>query len=707
MGAHLANRLLRSLAAVWAVAPLTAVAQGASQAADTVTASASFPADRFVAGDAAITFTLTRPIGPAEGRVALMIGTLDVSALVERTATTVTYRPRGIRLPSGEHEVVLYLVTDRAWNAIGRAPIKVLAQGGFTSAATTPSAALNMKGQLAEGHSGQAPEPERPTYQDFTLTGGLQSAHVRGGWTLRTQSNYLGASRREEALRYGLLQDNAPRIDLSDYAVQLERGRVAFGLGHVSTGGNRHLMNAFASRGVSAAVRGAVANLAVAAVNGSSIVGWNNISGLENGNHRLYSATVGLELRPQRPGALHLDATMVDGSLLPQTSFTQGAVVDAERSTGGGVQLAASTPGQRLRLAAGLSRSRFDNPDRDVQLEGELPIVSVRRETREAQYAELGATLLQSATLPKLFATTLNAGYRYERVDPLYRSIGTFVQADRLQHGFDVGGNFGALSVQLTHARGNDNLDGLASMLTTRTRMSTATASLPLAGLLRVRRHTAWWPLLAYGQNWTRQFGTGVPVNGDFSASHVPDQVSVIHDASIAWQLAKWRLQYRFNQSDQDNRQTGRERADLTGTMNTVSLGLMPHANVDLSVDASQERQANHELAQIARVRRVGGSVNWRATPLTTLTAFGSVSVSSNEPSTDDADNAEMRFELARGFNLWRNAEGRGSRGQLFLRYANQSSTLRRYSVTVPNAVLRGAARDTWTLSSGASLRLF
>ena len=167
-----------------------------------------------------------------------------------------------------------------------------------------------------------------------------------------------------------------------ELTVQLERGRTVLGLGHVSAGSHRHLMNGFASRGVSATVRGGVASLAVGAVNGSSIVGWNNISGLNNGDHRVYSATLGLELRPRRPGALHLDATVLDGSLLPQTSFTQGAVVDAERSTGGGVQLSATTPGERLRAAAGYSRSRFDNPDNDQELTGTSGVVPVERETR-------------------------------------------------------------------------------------------------------------------------------------------------------------------------------------------------------------------------------------------------------------------------------------------------------------------------------------
>ena len=95
------------------------------------------------------------------------------------------------------------------------------------------------------------------------------------------------------------------------------------------------------------------------------------------------------------------------------------------------------------------------------------------------------------------------------------------------------------------------------------------------------------------------------------------------------------------------------------------------------------------------------------ATPLTTLTAFASASLSADDPSTTDADNGEVRFELARGFDFWRSPDGGSPRGQLFLRYANQSSSLRQFSLEAPTVPAVRTVRATWTLSSGASLRLF
>ena len=669
----------------------------------------SFPGDRFIGADTPLELELSRPLADADGRLAVVIGSTDVTALFDRVGRKLVYRPRLLRLPRGESELVIYQVKGAAWTELSRHPLKVLAAGGFATASAKPTISVNMKGQLAEGHSAELPDPDRPTYQDFTFASGLQSTHSRdGGWSLRTQSNYVGATRREEALRYGIRQDDAPRVDLADYLVQLERGATNLSLGHVSTGANRHLVSGFSSRGISGAVRGSAVSLSLAAMNGSSSVGWDNLTGLNDGDHRIYSATVGVELMPKRPGGIHLDATLLDGSLLPQTGFTQGGVVDAERSTGGGVQLSASTPGQRLRLAAGLARSRFDNPaNRDPQLAGDSALVPVERETRGARYVELNAGLLQGVRIAKLFAATLAAGYRHERVDPLYRSVAAYAQADRQQNAFDLTGSLGAVSVQLAHSRSGDNLAGLATILTTNTRTTTAMASVPLASLLRVTTRVGMWPQLSYGLNRNHQFGEGIPPNSDFSASHVPDQMSTVHDASAAWQAGRWRLQYRYNRSFQDNRQPGRERADLIGTANTISLGLTARANLDLSVDASVERQANRELAQNGRVRRIGTTASWRATPLTTLSAYASTSTSTDEPVTSDADNGELRLELARGFDFWRNGDGNGTRGQLFLRYANQSAITRQLSVIAPDVAPTRSTRDSWTLSSGVSLRLF
>ena len=197
-------------------------------------------------------------------------------------------------------------------------PIRVLTPSGFATAVVKPGFSLSSKGQLAEGHSGVQVAPQPATYQDVGFSGGLQSTHERGGWTFRTQSNYLGASRRQDALRFGIRQDAAPKVDLADYLVQLQRGPATLSLGHVTEGANRHLINAFASRGVEMRVGGSAASVALAAMNGSSVLGWDNITGLDDGNLAWRRGRSTSSCVPRRPGALHIDATLLRGSLLPR-----------------------------------------------------------------------------------------------------------------------------------------------------------------------------------------------------------------------------------------------------------------------------------------------------------------------------------------------------------------------------------------------------
>lgn len=669
-----------------------------------LTITAAFPGGQWIRGDSSIVLALSRPLSELDGRVAIVMGATDVTALFERSGSTLRYRPRTLRLPAGESEIVVYLVKRGTWSESARLPIKVLTAAGFSSVEVKPSVSFSNKGQLAEGHSGLQPPPNPATYQDLGFSGGLQTTHEREGWRFHTTSNYVGTTRRQEALRYNVRQDRAPRIDLSDYAVQLERGPVSLALGHVSEGSNRYLINSFASRGAEGRVAGRRVGLTLAALNGSSIVGWNNFTGLENSDHRIQSGAFNLELLPSRPGALHVDATFVNGSLLPQTSFTQAAVVDAERSTGAGIQFSAATPSQRLRVAGGVSRSRFNNPAKDPAIGGDTTIVPVSEERRGAYFVEANAALLQNAAVAGRFGTTLTATYRREQVDPMYRGVAARPQADRAQDSYELAGNIGVVSLQVSHSRDHDNLDDIPSILKTLNRISAVQVSAPFAGLFGVQHGASLLPTINYGLNRVHQFGAGIPANSEFAASHVPNQVNDLHNGAAAWQIGRWRLQYRYNQNLQDNRQTGREHADFFGVSNTVALDVGVRSNLDVGYEGGTEHQTNREAAQTNRVRRAGGSVTWRPTSLTTITGFSSINVTRDDPLTSHVTGTEFRLELAQGFNVWRNPAGGGTRGQFFVRYATTSGV----DWSFPrNAALSRSERGGWTLNSGMSLRLY
>ncbi|MCA9739785.1 MAG: hypothetical protein KC645_19315, partial [Gemmatimonadetes bacterium] len=92
---------------------------------------------------------------------------------------------------------------------------------------------------------------------------------------------------------------------------------------------------------------------------------------------------------------------------------------------------------RRLRLDAGVSRSRFDNPEDPTLAQG-FDLVGVEEETSGARYLEASVDALRDLRLSDTRRVRLTVGYRHERVDPLYRSLGAYTQADRLQDQVDV-----------------------------------------------------------------------------------------------------------------------------------------------------------------------------------------------------------------------------------------------------------------------------
>jgi len=661
---------------------------------------AGFPAEQYLSPRAPWTLELSRPLSPSEGRLALFIGHTDITALASVRGTRVLFRPGGVGLPSGETELVVYLDGNGTWQELARLPIRLLTAGGFERATVAPKVDLVSDGQIAQGHSPEAGDPSRGFYQDLTTNLGLDGAVARRGWSVTSRAHAVGVTRDEQRLRFAQQGLDAPAVDLADYLVELGRGPATLSLGHTSFGANRYLLNGFSSRGITAGVKlGSAAQLGLAGLEGSTPVGWSNPIGLSRPDHRIWSAALGLEVVPARPGALHLDATVMDGSVLPIAAYTQGVVNDAEESRGVGVQLAATDARQRVRLAAGLSRSRFVNPTDTLLAQGSA-LVPVRPEARTARYLEGTVQLLQSRPLGRHILASLSAGFRHERVDPLYRSVAAQPRADWQQNAVETTAGLGGLSLQFSHGWAHDNLAAIPSILTSRFYDDVLTAALPLGALVRAPATAWWWPQLSASYQVNRQRGAGVPENGGFSPSHVPDQLNRNATLALAWQRSRWSLGYRHNAVRQDNRQPGRELADFRSWVHAITLGFTPSAAVSVAVDLSDERQRNLELATLQRTRRAGLTGDWRPLPATALQGFVSLSRADDQPATQETEATELRFEISQGFNLYRRPQG-GTQARVFVRYGRSRSALdARLAAPVPDQI-------QWSLASGMSLSLY
>ncbi len=689
--------LLRAAIILGLPVPAAATAQDESPAKLGLTA--RWRAEQFLPSNATIELALSRPVRSPTERLALVIGAVDISAVLDVGTKEVRYRPTGTRLPPGDSDVTAYLVTAAGWEEIGRFPLKVRSRLGLDRGRIAPNIDLTSAGQVDQGGT-SAIRPERRTYQDLTLRIGLESELTHSGWQLSTAGNALGVSQETQRLQWNSLERSAPSVDLSDYRVKLSRGGSSIAIGNLTAGHNPYLVNGFGSRGAQAGVSlGRVASIEAALVNGTNVVGWSNLLGLGQPAHRIGSATIGLELLPSRPGGLQISLSGVDGSVLPRSSFNQGAATDAEESRGLGAQVALSDAKQRIRFSGGIARSRFVNPI-DPLLARDTALVAVLPTSRTARYGELSLQLLQGAKLSRSIDASFGVGGRHERVDPLYRSVGVSPQADLESNSLDLTGSLGALSLRGTIAGSRDNLAQVRSILTSRTRNASATAALPLGSLVK-RQGTWYYPLLTYAWQRTRQAGDAIPENGDFSASHVPDQVSHNQSASLTWTGQKTSLSYRWNQSFQDNHQPGRERSDFRAIVHGISGSTTPSPKVTVTIDLSVERQKNFELRLTQRLERVGTSLRWQATRTTDLS--GSLSQSwAIDPGADLRNrNTELQLEISQGVNLYRKIDG-GTQGRLFLRWGRTRAA--RYSLTERDLI---APDLRWTLNAGGSFRLY
>ena len=337
--------------------------------------------EEWVRRDAPIQLVLSRSPEPQEGRLAIWIGNADLTELFSRKEATWTFRPGVVPLPAGEGEVVVYLgPTDGEWQEVARLPLKVLRRGGLRQATFTPRLDISSKGRLDESESALQAGNEGESFDDVTGQVELAAELARSGWRLTSRLNALGVTNTREALRFGELGEEAERFDLSNYSLRLERGRAFAELGHVSFGSQQHLASGFSSRGLSVGVPlGKVVSASFAAVNGSNLVGWSNFTGLAESDHQILSGQLAFELVPKRPGAFRLEASLLDGSLLPIAGFNQGSLIDAETSSGWALRLAGATTSQRLRFEAGYAATRFDNPF-DSQLAQGADLVAVQEE---------------------------------------------------------------------------------------------------------------------------------------------------------------------------------------------------------------------------------------------------------------------------------------------------------------------------------------
>jgi hypothetical protein len=646
--------------------------------------------------DSALRLDLDRALDPTEGRLAVLLDVTDITELFAVEGTSLTYRPDLLPLPTGRHELKVFRINAQgAWIELANLPIAVRRVAGVEQ--IEGGVALNIQGtsQFDGGGTPQAPETFDRGGLSLDFTGSL----ARRGWTGRANVSTLGTTERNEALRFGERGENADLYDLSSFLFRLEKEATFFELGHVSYGQHRHLISGFSGRGLNFGIDlGRGGSLTAGAMSGQSIVGFDQILGFDDSQNRVLTLGYGVDFIATRPGALRLDLDFVDATRLPFGSFNQGVVNDSEENEGWGVRFGASTKNQRLSLRAGFARSDFRNPE-DPFLSQGFDLVPVEAEERDAQFADLDIALVQGKQLKENWDFSLNLGLRYERVDPQYRTVTAYTQADIEQTAADLTATVGAISAQVGHQRSEDNIDEIESILKTKTRRSNANVSLPLP-MLFGGEPRIWLPSLTLGYDRTHQFATGQPINSDFNATnHLPDQVNVNHIANLDWQGNRWQFGYSFNTSDQDNRQPGREANDFQNTSHALRLSLAPHQKFDLGFEVSRDRAESLAASRIDQNDREGVNFLWRPTQRFSLSGNHSLTETTDDPRTMRIEATVSNAEAAYRFD-WRPQAKHGGSAQLYLRWANQEID------SADTVFDLSFFQDEWTLTAGLNLSL-
>jgi hypothetical protein len=520
----------------------------------------------------------------------------------------------------------------------------------------------------------------------------------RSGVSVGLGFNAVGVSFSQEALRFSEKGEDASKIDLASYLFETRAGRTTLSAGHISHGRSRHLLSGFSSRGISATTAiGTFADLSGSVLNGTSIVGWDNLLGIENPSHRLFSGTLGLEILPQDPGTVRIEGSYVYGSQLPLNNSNQAQVNDAEQSNGGSVRLLLSDPGKNITVDAGFTKTRFTNPVDPLLSQG-IDIVPVEATTRQARYADVTWDVFRNATLLDALPARLNVAFRHERVDPLYRAVGASARADNLQNTYELHGGVGPLQLDLTHLQSEDNLAEIPSVLKTKTRQTGANVVLSHSsapGML-----PEWLPTFSYGLNSTHQFGVSTPTNSEFTPDRVPDQVTTSHTAGVEWQGGSLRLAYRGTFTTQDNRQIGRENTDIVNRTNGLNISFSPVTKVSINLEGSLESIENTETGLILRNNRVGAS--FLAPLLAGATASLNASLSTARPNDGSSSQRQASFSLETSYAFDLSSSLVFSwRGQMFARYSWSEFKSR------DNVFNLDTKTRAWAVNTGISINLF
>lgn len=714
--------------------------------------------ERQIPSNENLVLRFNRPLKESDGTLAVLIGTSDVSSLFTQDGLISRYDAKRWPLPVGETVVSLYLVSKADdWTELARFTLRVVKgdakktqnqpnvdeqaatsqdsepfdsslddnpDGDQTSnpkatasakspSATTkpsdtnskmsfkPSLTLTIPSQPAQS-TFPGPRPPRATFTELNIQASIKNEITYGALTTQSTFEFSGSSFQQEALRFGVLGNEAPKLDLAGYQIHLQTGKVKFDVGHFSYGSQRQLINGFSSRGLQVSVPFLeMFDFTAAAMNGTQLVGYDNFFGLDTRKHQLLTGTLGVELIRKRPGGLRVEISGLNAYFQPLGGVNRGVVTDLQRSNGVSVRLIANDKNRRFHFEGGFTRSLFGATN-DATLNQGTAVVALPSLSRNAHYLEASFDILRNYSLTKTKRANLNVSFREENVAPLFRSLGAATQSDKIQYDFIATGSINEISAQFSQVNFHDNLRRIPSILRSLTGATHLGFAAPASSLLNRTTNSPWLPRLAYSFDRAHARGDAIPVNGgfDIDPSTVPDLVGTNQTFSADWQVKKFTWGYNINRSFQDNRQKTRERSDLGVLVNTGRVGIAATRHLNFNIDLSADSSENKERNRIDRTYRIGPGVAWQMTKQMGLSANLANTIAGDAANTSHTRNTGFDFSWTYRFEH-AGERSRKIAGQFFIRYANN------YSRALDRLLITDILRKSQTLTANLGITFF
>ncbi len=544
------------------------------------TVTASFADKQSVRPGEAIELVLSRSVETPEGRIAVFIGTTDVTSLFAPDGLRLRYNAKLWPLPLGESQVAVYLVSkDAEWKEIARFVLKVSkertkekaddleqeseasgessnddeskstflkarfslpsfaarsfnqeqATTGQAQSQPPPKPAANHKGKMKftpsltltiNSQPAQStfpgPQPERARFTDINLQATLKNEMEVGIFKSQSSFDFAGASFQQAALRFGTLGNDAPQVDLSSYLVQIQTGKVKYQVGHFSYGTQRQLINGFSSRGITITVP----FLRRFDVSASAMNGTQLVG---------YDNFFGLSKSKHQmlSGTIGFEFfPKRPGGLRVEVGVLSAYFQPISGANRGVVTDLQRSRGVSVRLVASDKGGRFHfeggftrsffASPSDNSLNQGANVIALPNLTRNAHYLEASYDILKNHSLSKTKKANLSVAFREENVAPLFRSLGASTQADKIQYEVSVNGSINEISAQFSHSNFHDNLRSIPSILRTLNGSTHVSLAAPASALLNRTKSLPWLPRLGYSFDRNHASGAAIPVNGGF-----------------------------------------------------------------------------------------------------------------------------------------------------------------------------------------------